>query len=379
MITSLRLIGVYLLLLVPVAAIVLPTLRAQAAKVSFHHSSLTSRFYDQTVHYFPRLAVLLLSFAITYTLSMPAILSDFNAHAFIDTISKIVHHGWWGTVLYFGENVFPFLAWHYIYGYMLVKLPLYYHFFLLTILATSILLPRATWQALRDFLLRAESASIIILLLAALIPPLAFVLLVRSVRYDELRHMLFIVPPICMLLYFGFVAVTARMRRLAGVALMVLVAMLCWSEAVIADWSLHPYEYAYYNPLVNPAGGSFELDYWGTSFRELAERLNDYARNGTRGKEKLRLLVCGPPWTLTHFLDPAMFDVLTPTKNPELFTYLSINSSLIPQAVDVLGREVAPQLIVALNRGGCMALVNGRPWLMSVERGNLVFAVVARN
>jgi hypothetical protein len=116
---------------------------------------------------------------------------------------------------------------------------------------------------------------------------------------------------------------------------------------------------------VKPAG-SFELDYWGTSFREVAERLNDYARKTTTRGEKLRLLVCGPSKTLTPFLDPDMFEVLP------------FRSSVDPNEFAVLRRDAAPQLIVALNRFRCMAFVNG-PWLISIKRGDLVFAVVARS
>jgi hypothetical protein len=76
--------------------------------------------------------------------------------------------------------------------------------------------------------------------------------------------------------------------------------------------------------------------------------------------EKLRLFVCGPSWTLTHFLDPDMFEVRA------------------VRSFDVRDPAPASQLTVALNRDGCMALVNG-PWLISIKRGNLVFAVVARS
>jgi 4-amino-4-deoxy-L-arabinose transferase-like glycosyltransferase len=364
-VTSLRLIGAYLLPLVPLAGIILPALRAQEANVSFRR-----RLRDQTTLQIRSLAVLLLTFAITYTLSMPAILSDFSAYGFIETILDIMHHGWHGTVLYFGDHIFPELPWHYIYGYMLVQFPLYYHFFLLTILATSMLLPRTTLWSLRDFLRSRERALTVILLLTALIIPLALILFVQSIRYDGFRHVLFIVPLVCMPLYFGFVAAVAQMRKFARVILVVL-ATLCWSEAVFANWSLHPYEYVYYNPLVNPAG-SFELDYWATAFREVAERLNDYARKATKRGERLHLVVCGPSQTLTHYLDPDMFDVL----HLEWDHGLSTNSFLDPaKAFDFPSGEVAPQLTVALNRGGCMALVR-EPWLISVKRGNLVFAVV---
>jgi hypothetical protein len=174
-----------------------------------------------------------------------------------------------------------------------------------------------------------------------------------------------------MLLYFGFVAVMANMGRFASVILIVL-ATLCWGEAVFANWSLHPYEYVYYNPMVNPAG-SFELDYWATSFREVAERLNDYARKTTTRGEKLRLLVCGPSKTLTPFLDPDMFEVLP----GDHALHAAAKGLLDPNEFAVLRRDTAPQLIIALNLGSCMALVNG-PWLISIKRGDLVFAVVAR-
>ena len=43
---------------------------------------------------------------------------------------------------------------------------------------------------------------------------------------------------------------------------------------------LHPYEYIYYNRFVGGEQGAFrrfEMDYWGTSYREAAEYLNDVA------------------------------------------------------------------------------------------------------
>ena len=100
--------------------------------------------------------------------------------------------------------------------------------------------------------------------------------------YDGFRHILFLIPIFCLLLYFGFLGVLANLPRFASVAMCV-VAVLCLGEAVVASARLHPYEYAYYNPLVKPQG-LFELDYWGTSFREVAEQLNDYGRSHGGGE-----------------------------------------------------------------------------------------------
>jgi hypothetical protein len=65
-----------------------------------------------------------------------------------------------------------------------------------------------------------------------------------------------------------------------------LVCVVTYTVAIlttIADMrALHPYEYTYFNRLV--AGGMeqanqrFEMEYWGTSFREAADWLNEYYR-----------------------------------------------------------------------------------------------------
>jgi hypothetical protein len=157
---------------------------------------------------------------------------------------------------------------------------------------------------------------------------------------------LFIVPLISLLLYFGFVEALKGFRPSVRCAL-ILLASVGFVEAVNAMRLLHPYEYVYYNPLVKPAG-SFELEYWGTSFRELAERLNDYARENNRRGEKLRLSVCGPAHLLTPFLDAGKFEIV--------------------------GKDAAPQFNVALNRYHCML---NKPWLISISRRNLIFAAVA--
>ncbi len=61
---------------------------------------------------------------------------------------------------------------------------------------------------------------------------------------------------------------------------------------VIAILSLHPYEYVYYNALVNGVGGAYgryELDYWCTSLREAMAYINSTAQpNSTVAVLRLR-------------------------------------------------------------------------------------------
>jgi hypothetical protein len=358
LVVSIRFTGAYLLLLIPISAIVLPSLRLHESKP---FTSLPARLWRQVALQNRRLALLFVTFVLAYALLMPGILSNFRMEALVAAFGKFVHIPFprWRTVLYFGQDISPQqLPWHYIYGYMLVQLPLYYHLFVLTIIL-GVVSRRTMLRPFDDFWRSDKRAPTVILLAAALAIPLLWILLVRPALYDTLRHVLFLVPLISMLLYFGFV----EALRGFGNGLrwtLILLATAGYVEAMLAMRSLHPYEYVYYNPLVNPTG-AFELDYWGTSFREVAERLNDYAReNGSTG-EKLRLYVCGPLHTLTPFLDADKFEIVR--------------------------KDAAPQFTVALNR--ClqstgpnhetrMAFLD-KPWVISIGRGNLIFAAVARN
>jgi len=292
--------------------------------------------------------MLLAAFVAAYVASMPALLINFRAGTVLDVFGQFAHYPFDGRVLYFGEYIpARALPWHYMYGYMLVKLPLYYHLFFLTMIVGLIVAPSAMATSLNTFLRSDyQRAATAILLFVALVLPLLAFLIVHPVLYDGLRHVLFVVPLICLLLYFGFLGTVAVVPSPARLALCLLATVL-WAEAVWSMARLHPYEYAYYNPLINPAE-RFELEYWGTSLRELADQLNSYV--DVTNEEKLRVYVCGPQHALKTFLDPERFEVVP---------------------------EEDAQLIVGLNRDGCLGHAP-KPWLFTVTRGDLIYAAVGR-
>jgi hypothetical protein len=348
LLASIRYTAIDLLGLVAVAVILLPAL-LPLRHVKPQRGALISRLWNNTKLYAGRLAMLLTAFVVTYVASMPAFLINFQADTFLNAFGQFAHYPFEGRVLYLGRYVTGHdLPWHYVYGYMLVKLPFYYHLFLLTTLVGLIVAPSAMVASLRAFLLSDDQrASTVILLFVALVVPLLAVLITRPVLYDGLRHVLFVVPLICLVLYFAFLGTVAALPSAARAALYLLAAVF-WVEAVSSMVRLHPYEYAYYNPLVNPAG-RFELDYWGTSFRQLADELNAYAEN-TNG-EKLRISICGPIHALKTFLDPDRFEIVS---------------------------KQDAQLSVGLNRDGCLDDAP-KPWLFAVRRGDLVYSAVGRN
>ncbi len=112
--------------------------------------------------------------------------------------------------------------------------------------------------------------ALLILALAWFLLPLLGFIFTRSPLYDNFRQVIFILPPVFLL---GGVAFeNIRPSWLQG-ALIVLVLL----PGIVEGARLHPYEYIYYNRFIGGVQGAFrkyELDYWGTSYREAAVYLN---------------------------------------------------------------------------------------------------------
>lgn len=53
--------------------------------------------------------------------------------------------------------------------------------------------------------------------------------------------------------------------------------VLCLVPGIVDAVRLHPYEYVYYNRFAGDVFRKYELDYWGTSYREAANYLNETA------------------------------------------------------------------------------------------------------
>ena len=106
--------------------------------------------------------------------------------------------------------------------------------------------------------------------------------------YDAVRHFLFAVPLLCVLAAlaarqvfvwarraFPHVAGRARSMRCGLCALLAIAS----ATQIAMMMQLHPYEYIYANQFaggVPGAYGRYEMDYWGQSFKEAAEKLQDY-------------------------------------------------------------------------------------------------------
>jgi hypothetical protein len=268
---------------------------------------------------------------------------------------------WDHTTLLAGEYVRAMdLPAYYVPVYLGVKLPEF------LLVAALILLPLAalgTGRALRNRDQKAICRYGILWL--GIFFPLVSAVVLRSVHYDAIRHFLFVIPPLTVLL--GIEAARAvewllprRPRVVAGAAIFLA------AELIHTAWvgvTLHPYQYIYYNVLagqVQGAAGRFELDYWATSYKEAIGKLaafvdqEDKMRNDSMVDRTYTVGVCGPAGAASPFL-PQGFRPAVKIEDVDFmvaFTRWSCDDKyLAPTVAEVRRRGVRLSVVKDLRRG----------------------------
>jgi hypothetical protein len=226
-------------------------------------------------------------------------------------------------VLFDGTNYMSTdLPWYYVPLYFGVQLPE----FLLFLLAASVVLLPLTW---RHFMLVQKQGYALILLMIGF--PVLYAMLRHPALYDNVRHFLFAVPLMCVMAALaarnGFVWCVAQFlrpmpRRLIAASLYVFAALLLSSQIVIMT-RLHPYEYIYDNIFtggVQGAYGRFSSDYWGSSFKEAAQQIQDLvAREGGVPPGKIyKIAICGP-WDAAMIYLPPDYEPVVANEPAEFF------------------------------------------------------------
>ena len=185
---------------------------------------------------------------------------------FFETVEVMAKHPWPGNVLFNGAT-YPAndLPSSYVPVFLAIQLtePVWLLFLVGLAAAVFGLIKR-----------RAESLQLLVLTSAWFILPLLSFLIFRPTLYDNFRQSFFIVPPIFFMSGLAFDQIRKPVLQSALIVLVLL-------PGLIASIRLHPYEYVYYNQFVGGLPGvvdRFELDYWGTSYREAANEANRIAR-----------------------------------------------------------------------------------------------------
>ena len=120
---------------------------------------------------------------------------------------------------------------------------------------------------------REGSLDLLLLTIIWLVIPLATFITLQPTMFDNFRHSFFILPMV-------FVLVGVTLDQVRHPFLQSLLILALATPGLLGIIRLHPYEYVYYNSFAGGVGGvfrRFELDYWGTSYRETALELNRIA------------------------------------------------------------------------------------------------------
>jgi hypothetical protein len=146
---------------------------------------------------------------------------------------------------------------------------------------------------------------LIVLLWISVILPVVLVIVRRSVLYDGVRHLLFVVPPLAIGLAIGAAAFFQHVRSRTAHAI-AWIALILTAATTIADMvRLHPYQSVYFNRLIagglEGAAGRFETDYWGQSYKEGVEWLA--ANISTENGRPLRVANCDATFLTGYYLD----------------------------------------------------------------------------
>jgi hypothetical protein len=138
----------------------------------------------------------------------------------------------------------------------------------------------------------------VLIVLAAVALPIGFVALRRTVLYDGIRHLLFVIPMLAIIAGIGWRAMLPLLRPapvLAGAAVGLYLGYLLTTLA-----ALHPLQYVAMNALAGGTRGAyddFELDYWSAAalpaIRRLEQRL-DYDPSIRSADTPPSILVCIP-------------------------------------------------------------------------------------
>ena len=166
-------------------------------------------------------------------------------------------------------------------------------------------------------------------LLFSLLFPIGYIIIRDSVVYNGIRHLLFIVPPICII---AAVAIDRLLMHLektrppSGPIGSVTVAILMMIP-VVTMIRLHPYQYIFYNGLAGGtrfASQSYETDYWCIVYKDLADEFIDYLeKEGPAfNRPQINVNMEHVTWLLAPYLDQqSRFPIQVFRSSPQIDDY----------------------------------------------------------
>lgn len=223
----------------------------------------------------------------------------------LQALKELTHFQWIGPVLFQGKFYMSnHLPWYYIPGYFWVQLPW----------LTSALFLITTGYFLFIFFFRKGFYNLwvwlIVFLIVCISFPVLYVIIRNSMIYDTVRHFLFIIPPMMVLVGIGIdIGLTLFAKKIQIIVLFFVSIGISIAFNIITMVQLHPYQYIYYNFFtggLKTAVNRYETDYWAASYKELSTQLLYYLeQQEPQWKSKnFKLMVTANPKCASYYLPP---------------------------------------------------------------------------
>lgn len=217
---------------------------------------------------------------------------DWIAHP-LEALGEMSNFDYGIQMLYAGKHLWSDqLPWYYIPKWILMAAPI------AVLIGAALYLVWATLQ-------RSARTFEMMLLVFALVFPIAYAIYQGSSLYDGMRHFLFVYPVFAVLAALGWgLSANAVPRKIAGylsVGAPVLLLLLP------ATWMVrnHPYEYTYINPAFGgtaSAEAQYETDYWMTSVKALCEWFVANVPE-VKTEEKVVVMMSAHPEAARHYFE----------------------------------------------------------------------------
>lgn len=198
---------------------------------------------------------------------------------------------WDHEIIYFGKYLTrDQRPWHYLFVYLLLQLPL---FSIFSIIGGGVAL------SLRKIKYSLTHPIALVTFLFVLNSVIYLVL--HPIVYNGIRHFLYLMVCATLIAGFLFVDLLDSLKSKEKRLLLVVAGLYCLFTAIRMS-HLHPYEYIYYNELaggLKNVVGKFDVDYWGSAYKEGAE----YARDliDSKDLDKAKVYSCDNQFAVVYY------------------------------------------------------------------------------
>jgi len=196
-------------------------------------------------------------------------------HNIVQAFQNISHFRWNWSVLYLGKLIpATQLPWHYIPVWIFITTPIMY---IISFIIGLFFLAR---DLSKKFVFNSERTKSILILLWFFFP-LLIVLIMSSVVYDSWRHLFFIYPALIIISVQGIIGLLYKYKKKPYVHIFIIaILILSFFNTAFFMIKNHPYQNVYFNEVVSLKPKyiekSFELDYWGLSYKQALDFLAEY-------------------------------------------------------------------------------------------------------